>query len=434
MSSPAGLLSCSNETLANIFSDEILSKKDLRSLRLISKELCPAATREFAKRYVTNPFFFLSRYGLQSLIDICKHPIFGPEIRSIGFLATKVHISGLKEHVSDAGSIAKHDSNSSSMVDSLTIISDYARILKEKALLAASGDTKELLTTALQALRQPISITIANDLDFVGPGQAIGLPLITHYYDGNFNKPITCIPDLEVNMKSSLKLIEKVIAKLSTKDHMLLTGLKLKMRRHSQDTPNTSDPSRLDSIIVQSISGAYSSLTTFHLELDLESLRCSSSFGSFEELLKAVPNLQVFAFETSCTDKRPVGMSTLERVAKLFSFETNFELRVLILQNVPCTLESLQLLMERHKKTLEHVKLSKITLLGSWKACLRGMRKELDLQRLQIADPYTISRDNTTSRGVFLPKQQTWRAPTTNSFEGKENTRTGLDNLIRRTP
>lgn len=426
-------MSCSNEVLTIIFSTPSLSKQDLKSLRLTSKELCPAATREFAKRYVTEPFFFLSRYGLQSLIDICKHPIFGPEIRSIGFLATKVHISGLEKHVSNARSTTKYNSNSSSMVDNLTIISDYARILKEQVLLAASKDTKELLTTALQALRQPISITIANDLDHVGSRQAIGLPLITHYYDGNSNKPITCIPDLEVKMKSSLRLIEKVVAKLSTENHMLLTGLKLKMRRRSQITPNTSDPS-LDSIIMQPLSGAYSSLTTLHLELDLESLRCSSSFGSFEGLFKAVPKLQEFAFETSCTGTRPVGMSTLERVAKLFSFEASFELRVLILQDVPCTLESLQLLMERHKKTLEHVKLFKITLLGSWKTCLRGMRKELDLQRLQIADPYTISHNNTTSRGVFLPKQQTWRAPTTNSFEGKENTRTGLDNLIRHTP
>ncbi|KAG9517973.1 hypothetical protein KCU93_g8557, partial [Aureobasidium melanogenum] len=433
MTSAAGLLSCSNEVLAIIFSNPSLSKQDLRSLRLASKEICPAATREFAERYVVEPFFFLSRDGLQSLVDICKHPIFSPQIRSIGFLATTVDIRGLAKRVSDTESAVTRHGKSSSLVDNLTIISDYTRILKEQALLAASEDIKELLTAALQALRQPISITVVNDLGYVGSRGVAGLPLITHYYDGNLSKPITCIPDFKPKMKSSLRLIEKVVAKLSSEDHILLNGLKLKMSRRSQVKPYDRNAT-LDSIVMQRLSGAYSHLTTFHLDLDLDSLRCPVSFRSIEGLFKAVPRLQELAFETSCTGIRPVGMSTLDRVTKLFSFETSFELRVLVLQYVPCTLESLQLLMEKHKKTLETVKLSNITLLGSWKSCLEYMRKELDLENLHIADPHTINRNNTTSRGVFLPKQQAWRAPTINSFEGKQSTRDGLDKLIRRIP
>ncbi|KAG9700848.1 hypothetical protein KCU95_g964, partial [Aureobasidium melanogenum] len=341
-------------------------------------------------------------------------------------LTTIVDIHGLTKRVSDTETAVTRYSNSSSLVDDLTIISDYARILQEQALLAASGDTEELFTTALRVLKHPVTIKVVNDLQYVDSRRVAGLPVMTHYYDGNLSKPITYLPDFEPKMKSSLKLIEKVVAKLSSGDRVSMNGLKLKMSRRSQVKPH--------SIMMQLLSGAYSNLTIFHLDLDLDSLRCPVSFGSIEELFKAVPRLQELAFGTSCTGIRPVGMSTLERVTKLFSLKSSFELRVLILQDVPCTLESLELLMERYKKTLESVKLSKITLLGSWRKCLKWMRKELDLEKLHVADPHTINRNNTTSRGVFLPKQQAWRNPTTNSFVGKQSTRDGLDNLIRRTP
>ncbi|KEQ78110.1 hypothetical protein M436DRAFT_36406, partial [Aureobasidium namibiae CBS 147.97] len=65
MTSNAGLLACSNEVLTMIFSDPGLRRRDLKSLRRTSKELCPAATREFAMRYVADPVFALSQHGLQ---------------------------------------------------------------------------------------------------------------------------------------------------------------------------------------------------------------------------------------------------------------------------------------------------------------------------------------------------------------------------------
>ncbi|KAG9604820.1 hypothetical protein KCU77_g1115, partial [Aureobasidium melanogenum] len=340
MAPAAGLLSCSNEVLTIIFSNPNLSKQDLKSLRLASKETCPVATMEFTKRYVIEPFVFLFQDGLQCLVKICKNPILSLQIQSIGFLATSVDIRGLTKRVSDAEVAVTRYSNSSSLVDDLTIISDYARILREQALLTASGDTEGLLTTALQALKQPVSITVVDDLQYVGSRRLVGLPVMTHYYDGNLSKPITYILDFQPKMKSSLKLIEKVVAKLSSGEHVPLNGLKLKMSRRSQVKSYTSNPT-LDSIMMQHLSGAYSNLTTFHLDLDLDSLRCPVSFESIEELLKDVPKLQELALETSCTGTRPIGSSTLERVAKLFGFDTNFELRVLVLQDVPCTLEGL---------------------------------------------------------------------------------------------
>lgn len=78
MTTHHGFLVHSNEKLAMTSSGQCLSKEDIESQRLASKELCPTRRREFAMRYVTQPVVALSQYGLQSLVDICKHPIFGP--------------------------------------------------------------------------------------------------------------------------------------------------------------------------------------------------------------------------------------------------------------------------------------------------------------------------------------------------------------------
>ncbi|CAD0081476.1 unnamed protein product [Aureobasidium vineae] len=71
MASHSGLLACSYEVLNIIFGEPSLSKKDLESLRLTCKEVHSTATREFAKRYLAEPFVVLSRDSLQSLVDIC---------------------------------------------------------------------------------------------------------------------------------------------------------------------------------------------------------------------------------------------------------------------------------------------------------------------------------------------------------------------------
>jgi hypothetical protein len=60
MTTHHGFLVRSNGELAIIFSGQCLSKEDIESLRLASKELCPTGRREFAIRYVTQPVVALS--------------------------------------------------------------------------------------------------------------------------------------------------------------------------------------------------------------------------------------------------------------------------------------------------------------------------------------------------------------------------------------
>lgn len=160
MTARSGILACPHEVLTMIFSDQSLGKKDIKSIRLTSRELYPAATREFAMRYLTEPFVTLSRYSLQSLVEICRHPIFSPNIRSVGFLATTLHTKGLAERASSVDHTYRRVKD---LATSLGEISDYARICKDQVQLKDSGHTGLLLFNALEALDHPILITITNN-------------------------------------------------------------------------------------------------------------------------------------------------------------------------------------------------------------------------------------------------------------------------------
>ncbi|KAH0380225.1 hypothetical protein KCU92_g7728, partial [Aureobasidium melanogenum] len=426
MAPAAGLLSCSNEVLTIIISNPSLSKQDLKSLRLTSKEICPAATREFAKRYVTEPFFVISRRSLQSLVDICRHPIFSPYIRTIGFLATTLHTEGLKERVLSLDHGAARD-QMDKRLSFITGISEYASLFQEQVQLETSGEIERLMANALEALDHSISITVSNDLESISSKDIVDISSMIHRQD-DYGRRYSRACDVEPKMRSLFGSIEKIVAGLSSRNRLPLTGLTIHLRRL---THTTGGP---DCLAMVRPHETYSNLTTFHLDMDLEALRCTVSFESVKELFKAASKLQELSLTTSCKGTRAVGISTLDRVTKLFSFETTFELRVLVLTDVPCTLECLKLIMERYKKTLMDVRLSRVTLLGSWKDCLSWMHTKLDLESLHISHPLTISRSRTTRRGTFVSASLAWQAPPTVSLRGKEVARTGLSNLIRQTP
>ncbi|KAI4743859.1 hypothetical protein E4T50_05761 [Aureobasidium sp. EXF-12298] len=80
------LLALPNEILATICADNDLSVNDLAAMRLTNKELHAVATQEFAQRYFQNPFVMMLKDSLETLVKICKHPVFGPQVRKIQLL------------------------------------------------------------------------------------------------------------------------------------------------------------------------------------------------------------------------------------------------------------------------------------------------------------------------------------------------------------
>ncbi|KAG9604774.1 hypothetical protein KCU77_g1148, partial [Aureobasidium melanogenum] len=418
------------EVLATIFSDQSLNSKDIKSLRLTCKELHPTATREYAERYLTEPFFILSRYSLNSLVDICKHPVISPHVRVIGIVANTLHIRGLRERVCRVEEkISDYSYRVDHMAREIARISEYAKICKEQVELESSGEARKLLLSALSALRHSFAITITNDVESMGPIKVIGLPSSIYHDDRWFGKRSYKMMDRDPKMKSLFKLVQEALAEMSLEDRRLFTALELIMRRRSQ-MPKPSDGYQDHIAGLQNINWVYSGLKTFQLDMDLQALQSQESFISLDHLFRAAPNLQELSLTAGCSGKRAVGAHSLKRITKLFDIQTKFELRVLDLQEVACTLEALLTLMQRHKQTLTDIKLTKVALLGSWKDCLTWMHQNHDLENFHLEQAYTVDRNKIASKGGSKPTAQDLA---TASFKGKQSTRDGLDNLIRRT-
>ncbi|TIA39407.1 hypothetical protein D6C83_06389, partial [Aureobasidium pullulans] len=66
-----------------ICTDDDISAKDMCAIRITCKELHAIFEKDFAKRYFQDPFVMMTRESLQALVDICKHPVFGPHVRKV---------------------------------------------------------------------------------------------------------------------------------------------------------------------------------------------------------------------------------------------------------------------------------------------------------------------------------------------------------------
>ncbi|KAI5243127.1 hypothetical protein E4T42_07478 [Aureobasidium subglaciale] len=95
------ILSMPNEVLAMVFADKTLSANNLAAVRVSCKELHAIATKEFAKRYFQDPFVMVTKESLEALVDICRHPVFGPQGKKVQLLNARVNKCLLSDRARD---------------------------------------------------------------------------------------------------------------------------------------------------------------------------------------------------------------------------------------------------------------------------------------------------------------------------------------------
>lgn len=410
MTSRSGLLACSNEVLTMIFNDPSLSKKDIKSLRLTSKELHPAATREFAMRYLAEPYVVLTRDSLRALVNICRHPLFSPHIRSIGFLTTTLREEGLKDRAGLLTSRIMWIHRNGGLARSLASIHEYADLWDEQTQLLESGGGRKLLVKAFSALGRPFAIKVTNSPATVDLTQVLSLSKMMYSYDSG--KRVYMSGDADYQIASLFKLIQKAITEVGS--GTLLNSLKVRWTRSVCNE-------------MLEILGPYTGMRKLRFDIDASTLRDQGTIFVFEEMLRAAPNLERLAFGAGHV-YNPVPSSTLELTTRFFDALNRCRLQALSLQDVACSLESLQRLMKKHKQTLNSIKFTRVTLLGSWRDCLSWIRKELEPISFHINSVRALDRSRINGKGAFRPKVLQLA---TTSLKGKENTRIGLDILVQ---
>jgi hypothetical protein len=216
-----------------IFSDQCLEKKDIKSLRLTSKVLHPAATREFAMRYLAEPYVVLTQDSLQTLVKICKHPLFSPFVRSIGFLTTTLSLYGLRNCVSRLEASTIQTLKIGEFNHRLDSISEYAELCNEQTQLEISGKGGKLLVNALSALGRPVAIKVTNEPNSINLNRVLSLSKIMYRHESRSSGRVYMHGDADHQTKSLLALIQGAIAEVSS--GTLLGSLEIYFRDHDSD-------------------------------------------------------------------------------------------------------------------------------------------------------------------------------------------------------
>lgn len=231
-----------------------------------------------------------------------------------------------------------------------------------------------------------------------------------HYRSG---KHVFVSGDAEYQTKNLFGLLQEAIIEVGSGTR--LRSLDLLVRYHYRDS-------------VVDIISSYTGMRELCFDVDTQTLRDRNTFVALEQLLTAAPRLERLTFAAGRNNKKGIPFSALNLVTEIFNIRTTCALQALNLQDVACSLEAIQKLMERHKQTLNQIKFVRVIVLGSWQTCMSWMRKELDLANFHIEQVWILDRSRTNSQGAFMAKASNLL---TTSSRGKENTRMELDGLVQ---
>ncbi|THY73816.1 hypothetical protein D6C86_05101 [Aureobasidium pullulans] len=424
-----GLLRCPIEVLASVFNNSGLNKDDLKAARLICKELQPAATREFARRYFTDPFVILSSYSLETLVEICKHPDFSPYVQSIGFLTTTLYSGSIGDRaLRYQNAILEKDKKC--IKQSLAKLNAVTQFTDEQVYLECSGKAEKLLASAISALGRPVTVTVTNDIASINPIGVSKVPSDRYYnssYIQEFSKDDynddNGYSEVESRMKDLLRLVPNAIYQMDLGDRKHFEGLKIRIKERSYMLKRDDYLGTL-----RASEGIYRCLTSLHLEVDCASLRNKGSIAALQHLFTVVPCLQKLTFVTSWTRGNTIATLLLTNTGRWLETPSKFDLRVLVIQEVACTKETLLSIMKSHSKTLREIELSGVTLLGSWRECISWMIDNLHLEKFCIKNACNIRHDRKTNHRRFIPADCLVE-PT--DLVGEKDTRAGLEKLLK---
>lgn len=163
--SPSSITSLPPEIVGLCFS--YMEKDDITSLRLVNKHTGAIATREFAIRYFTGISIMMSRYSLETSVEICAHPVFASYVRKIRLSAVRasgLHLGSLSDelysHI-DSGTI-------DDMEDARNALQYYINECCEQRSLEVGGEGTRLITKAMTLLKKygkPLHFKVNNYSD-----------------------------------------------------------------------------------------------------------------------------------------------------------------------------------------------------------------------------------------------------------------------------
>ncbi|KAG9515411.1 hypothetical protein KCV07_g7452, partial [Aureobasidium melanogenum] len=355
---------------------------------------------ELARIHLDKPIAMFTRHSLENLAELCKHPLFGPHIRDVGFYPLRfdeqlVYQTEYKLNTS----IFNRDPTG--IAEDMKELNTYLKYLEEEYHLERSGQAVELLTEIFCSLRSH--------------GKAIGisLPGKRHWHGEKIIRKKAQTPiGYSTAVESLSHREEHVWGHVLNQDESalsLMTMLEAIVRSdckvsnlglHTPDTKwrdVTIEPSR-----IQSVSGSLENLKSIRIGL-LE----NPLLGGLENILQATlphaKSLEKLYLRVADEGLRWHDGSCvffLDSTTCILNSITSDALFHAQLEDTPVRTTDLLKFLEKHKHTLRELALFKIALIGEWGDVLVWIEENLHSKKFCITLMHTM--DESPSNGEWV--------------------------------
>ncbi|KAH0285320.1 hypothetical protein M436DRAFT_60045 [Aureobasidium namibiae CBS 147.97] len=385
------LLSMPNEVLANICTyatdgDDLRSqwregKSWLKAVRLTCRQLYNSATTEFADRFLTTLYVMGARVSLETLLKICEHPLIGPRIRNISFYGCRLNrdmLSSLRRGVDSSF----RGGDLRDIREARARLQAFLDFLEEEVELEQRAGIWFLLVKALRAIRgygNPVSLAVFNypDTDPQMLGYQEVLERVSEDHRGSGIE--------DVLTRDGIRSSFDTLFSAAARSQCRVEGLSLDVR-HSwceTDFPQR----RMDNGFCAHSSQVFLNLKAldFTVTADLFINDLDGLLRSFLSLSKNLESLYL-ACDCDLEDKSTSFGRAIE------SFQSDC-LRHADIGCGICSQADLVSFLGRHKSTLRDLRLSFVTLEGSWEEIMLWIWDQCSLKYLNILQLYAYDKD-----------------------------------------
>ncbi|THW54365.1 hypothetical protein D6D20_10266 [Aureobasidium pullulans] len=415
------LLSLPNEVLTMICTDDEISAKDMCAIRLTCKELRAIVEKDFAKRYFQDPFVMMTRESLQALVDICKHPVFGPHVRKVQLL-NRLHDPHRLEVLAGKMAHASCWRRLEEMAQARRQLEDFTALIDEQYGLLGSKQALKILSEAFKALGEMGNpITLASQ-KLALPFRPIGWTKMPDKFDCEQTPPLMAIPEV---LSTTQILLDAAKAGDCTSTK-LEVGVDSSVNRMHGFQQNTLFPSwpRLNKPLLADMDElcftfVWGGTVYGHLFNDV----AASHLGL---LLRCVPeSLKALVVRSDVDVTHRIWYNGEHLTRECFANVQVNALERICFAGVMLKERGFCRLLNASKTTLSRLDLKDIVIAGSWDQILRRISKWFSVQHLTLKGVYQISLDPATGGEVC---KKWYFSPC--ELSGMDEVRVGLESFI----
>jgi hypothetical protein len=388
------LLSLPNEILGQICvhaqdSDETKSrgKEWLRAARLTCKQLCVVATVEFGKQFLASVPVMVARGSLETLFDICKHPLIGPQVTEIqlyGCRSSRYALHMLQEELEEClGSNNLHQ----------------ARQIRHQLNLLLDFREQEIEFETFQGIFQHLESALKT---ICGHGSSVTLSVFTDVSV----KPLDHIrASKQISQDSQDTLHDNfgVDCVRSTLQTLLVaaarSGCPVERLKIGSDTwyEGAEDISGVETTFKESL---LSKVKVLHVRMN----RCNF-VKHFQEtlniILQPTRNLAELYLRFEQINQTFLHGGDVDICARLIHSVQSRCLHKIELQEMVCRPSDILALLDNNSDTVKDLRLSEVILLGSWSVVMTWIRDHCSLEFMSARKLLEFEEDETDETGHF---------------------------------